>query len=151
MDIAGPYAGADNDLNMLAKSNTLHNIGMSLATAHLPADYDVVTDKIYAVIVPHLASLVKDPAPGIETEDNQAASGVRVPSEWGFGKTKTLFKFTSFASTLKINEREVGNYILVATLLTNAHTCLYAGEAATFFSHGNAVILPPTLEEYFDL
>ena len=117
---------------------------MSLATAHLPADYDVVTDKIYTVIVPHLASLVKDPAPGIETEDNQAASGVRVPSEWGFGKTKTLFKFTSFASMLKINEREVGNYILL-------DKCAYLGEGATFFSHGNAVILPLTLEEYFDL
>ncbi|XP_070536586.1 uncharacterized protein [Ptychodera flava] len=74
---------------------------------------------------------------------NRSMSEVRVCVEWGFAKIITLFAFLDFKKNQKLYLQPVAMYFLVATILTNCHTCLYGSETSTFFD-----LQPPTLEMY---
>ncbi|XP_070578741.1 uncharacterized protein [Ptychodera flava] len=65
---------------------------------------------------------------------NRSMSEVRVCVEWGFGKIISLFAFLDFKKNQKLYLQPVAMYFLVATILTNCHTCLYGSETSTFFS-----------------
>ena len=60
-----------------------------------------------------------------EKEFNKKISKVRVSVEWGFGKIIQNFAFLDFKKNLKVLLQPVGKYYLVASVLTNCHTCLY--------------------------
>ena len=89
-----------------------------------------------------------DPAYGAQINDDQQEfnskmSKLRVCVEWGFGKICQLFAFFDFKKNLKILLQPIGKHFLVATLLTNCHTCLYGSQTGKFFE-----LDPPTLESY---
>lgn len=70
---------------------------------------------------------------------------LRVAVDWGFSKIVTLFAFIDFKKNQKLLLQELESFTKVAVLLTNAHTCLYGHQSATYFN-----IVPPDLEEYFE-
>ena len=152
LQFSGPYAGAGNDLEMLALSQTLPSIRESLIDINTQdMDMDVLADKIYPQIHANgIASLRRNHRNLIdqEIEEDTAAASVRVGVEQSFAKIVNHFPFVDFKKGLKINEREIGKYIVVAAILVNLHTCLYGSQLCTHFSINNHFIYPPTLEDY---
>ncbi len=65
---------------------------------------------------------------------NIEISRVCASVEWGFGKV----------SNQKVFHQPISTYFLIASLFTNAHTCLYGSEISAYFG-----LAPPSLEEYF--
>jgi len=149
IDFSGPWAGSDNDLNMLANSHILERIRQT-AIDHNFADinYNLIADKIYNIAVDGISSLRVNPQGEFEEAENVAASNCRVVDEWSFGKIVDNFPFIDYSKKLKVNEREIAIYMRVGALLTNIHTCLYGGQTSQHFSIGSNIILPPTLEDY---
>lgn len=148
LEASGPYAGSNNDLNMLQYSNTLTNIAQ-----HLPDEqpYNLIADKIYNIHINGLVSLRQFPTELQEIEE-RAAIRIRIPVEWGFGKVVSLFPFLDFEKNLKIYEREVGVYIIVGVLMTNIHTTLYGSVCSNYFSDGSlSPIAPPSLRSYMNI
>jgi hypothetical protein len=119
----------------------------ALAEAVEDRNFNVLAYKIYNCTSAGVASLLQKPLGPLQEEDNRVGSAVRVSCEWGFAKIDNLFPFVSFGR--RLNEREVGVYVQVAALLTNAYTCLYGEGCAMYFSTATSVILPPSLEAYF--
>ena len=75
---------------------------------------------------------------------NKEMSNVREAVEYGFGKVKSYFAFVDFKKNLKLHLMPIGKIYLVATLLTNCHTCLYGSAMSSLLGTD-----PPTLGEYF--
>jgi hypothetical protein len=95
-----------------------------------------------------VASLRLHPEGQDQTDANTAASAIRVPVEWSFGKIDALFPFIETVKKMKLNEREIGVYMVVAALLTNIHTCLYGSQTSLYFSSNDDIVIPPSLESY---
>ncbi|XP_078321381.1 uncharacterized protein LOC144621637 [Crassostrea virginica] len=74
---------------------------------------------------------------------NSRMSKLRSSVKWTFGKILSLFAFVDSKKNQKLFLQPVAKYYLVATLLTNCHTCLYGSVTSEYFN-----LLPPTLEEY---
>jgi nuclease HARBI1 len=145
MDMAGPFPARRNDAYLLSKSEILPR----MARAHRRAVinhilYTLFGDAAYVQGEDHLTSGVK----GINlSEDdkrfNTEMSRVREAIEWAFDKIVQEFAFVDFKKNLKILLQPVATIYLVATILTNFHTCLYASQTSAYFG-----VIPPTLEEY---
>ena len=149
LQLSGPHAGSDNDLNMLADSGSLHQIRDALqATGMQHMQVDLVADKIYNIAADGLASIRLNPVGEEEVAEDTAASKIRIPVEWSFGKIKLHFPFINTLLAMKINQRAVGKYVRVCALMTNIHTCLYGCESSVYFSSEGHLVLPPNLEEY---
>ena len=148
MHFSGPFAGCGNDLNFLSDSDLLRDLRSALHQANMDdVEMDMVADKLYRIVAPGIACLRTYPTPNQEIEDD-AASKIRVPNEWTFGKIGLHFPFVNISYRVKLNERDVGNYINVSAILTNIHTCLYGSNCATHFSEFGHPVYPPQLEEY---
>ena len=83
-----------------------------------------------------------------EEEEDSAAASARVHVKHLFEKMVNLLPFLDFSKGLKINEREIGRYMVVGALIINLLTCLYGCQVCAQFSADFDIILPPTLEEY---
>lgn len=85
--------------------------------------------------------------PGFVTPEQHADNAVmgrgRVSEEWGFGKLKARCPFVN-SKKLPIQCVDVGKYVRVATLLTNAHTCFHQSITGLYFD-----CYAPTIHEYF--
>lgn len=104
--------------------------------------YCLYRDPAYPILEQLIA-----PYPGNGTPDqhefNKAMSKVRQSVEYGFGKVETYWAFCDFNKNLKLYLQPVGKLYIVATFLTNCHTCLYGCNVNSLFeSH------PPSLEDY---
>lgn len=77
---------------------------------------------------------------------NQSMKVLRVAVEWGFAKVIQQFAFVDFKKNQKLLLQNLDTYYKVAVLLTNAHTCLYGSQTGHYFN-----VVPPNLEEYFDI
>jgi hypothetical protein len=77
-------------------------------------------------------------------EDNSKLSRQRVTIEWGFGKIKARCPFVHQSHLLKLQAMDVAATIRVATILTNAHSCMHHCAISLYFN-----CFPPTVEEYF--
>jgi hypothetical protein len=49
--------------------------------------------------------------------------------EWSFAKVVRLWSFLDFKKNFKMYKQPVGKYYLVATILTNCHTCMNGSQA----------------------
>ncbi|GAB6026985.1 hypothetical protein CHUAL_014103 [Chamberlinius hualienensis] len=76
---------------------------------------------------------------------NKRMSEVRECVEWSFGKIVQQFAFIDFSKNQKLFLQPVGMYFAVATLLCNAHTCIYGSQTSTYFN-----IESPSIVEYFN-
>jgi hypothetical protein len=80
-----------------------------------------------------------------ERYENGIMTKIRIPNEWGYGITANLFKLVKYHLGLKIcKTKNVSRYYFVATLLRNAHLCLYDGLTSDYFD-----CPAPELEDYF--
>ena len=72
----------------------------------------------------------------------------RISNEWDYMSTSNLWKYCKFkeSNKLRLNNKVVGKQYMVATLLRNAHHCLYDGITAAYYE-----CEAPTLENYFGL
>jgi nuclease HARBI1 len=77
--------------------------------------------------------------------DNKYMKLVRIAVEWAFGKVDLIEGFVANYSHMKLQMSQVGKYYIVATLLTNMHTCLYGSQASIYFG-----VKPPSLGEYMN-
>ncbi|KAH9182794.1 hypothetical protein AeNC1_015231 [Aphanomyces euteiches] len=55
---------------------------------------------------------------------NAAMSSVRESVEWSFNLVKSKWAFVNWDKKMKVRASPIGKMWLVATLLTNCHTCL---------------------------
>lgn len=79
-----------------------------------------------------------------QQEFNQSMAPLRECVEWSFGKILQQFAFVDFSKNQKLFLQPVGMFYLVATLLTNAHTCLYGSLTSMYFDIDSI-----NLDEYF--
>jgi hypothetical protein len=95
---------------------------------------------------PHGGQLTPD-----QTACNYALSRTRVPNEWIYGRMAKLWPYIADEANLHVGTmRRVGNTsrVVVAAILTNAHTCCDGGNATSeYFGLTGSV---PSLEEYFE-
>jgi hypothetical protein len=70
---------------------------------------------------------------------------IRVANEWDYGITSNSFPFIADEKSQKIRKTPfVSRYYFVATLIRNAHMCLYKGVTASYFDCSAL-----SLEDYF--
>lgn len=69
----------------------------------------------------------------------------RIANEWAYGVTSNLFQLCKHKMVNKLLlHRNISRYYFVATLLRNAHMCLYDGQSANYYECS-----APSLENYF--
>lgn len=152
MELAGPYAGAGNDLDFLRMSQSLNSIRDVLDQVNAPdRQMDLIADKEYDIVADNIASIRRHAPNDLEEVIDTAGSKIRVLQEWTFEKTTSLFPFGDWSKKNKINERAIGQYMILAFLMTNCHTCLYGSQTNDWFSTPNNPVYPPTLEEYMGI
>lgn len=79
-----------------------------------------------------------------QQEFNRNMSKVRQCVEWSFGKITQQFAFVDFKKNQKLFLQPVGKFYIVATLLTNAHTCFYGSTTSKYFN-----VESPDIFQYF--
>ncbi len=78
--------------------------------------------------------------------ENGIMTKIRIANEWDYGTTANLYKLVKYKLGLKIRKSAVvSRYYFVATLLRNAHLCLYDGLTSDYFD-----CPAPDLEDYFN-
>lgn len=141
--LSGPWIGRRHDAGMFAESGISVSIGQPLL--HQNIQYVLYGDPAYPITNFLIAPFRERSLTEEQNLFNQRMSNVRECVEWTFGKVSTLFAFVDFKKNLKINLQPVAEYYLVATFLTNCHTCFYGSQTSSFFS-----LEPPTIEEYLN-
>ncbi|KAF0724850.1 hypothetical protein Ae201684P_020504 [Aphanomyces euteiches] len=137
----GPVEGRRHDCTVLSMSRIMNTIQGNTSLKH----YCLYGDPAYGC-QPCLACPFPNAAPGsLQATFNSSMSAVRESVEWSFHIVKSLWSHVSFDKKMKVRNCPVGMLWLVATLLTNCHTCLkpHGNQVSLYFS-----LLPPTLDEY---
>ena len=137
----GPIEGRRHDAFMLAESHLTEKL--ERLNQQNGKHYIVYGDPAYGV-----NKNILSPFKGVDLSDtekifNTRMSKLRVSVECGFGKISQNFPFTDFKKNVKILLQPVAKYYLVATMLTNCHTCLYSSLTSEYFN-----LNLPTLETY---
>ena len=145
MFMDGPYAGNRHDAGMVRVS-ILEAILMSHLKGRDGRQLYIYGDPAYAD-----RSYLVRPFKGPQlTEEQQyfntTMSRLRIAVECSFGKIVALFPFVDFKKNLKLRLQPVDKYYLVATILTNCHTCFYGSEINTIFGTDS-----PSIEEYLGM
>ena len=137
----GPIEGRRHDAFMLGASG----LSQKLHKFNQPDDqpYVIYGDPAYGVSRHILAPYRGSQLSQQQIDFNKAMSKVRVSVEWTFGKVCQYFSYIDFKRNNKVLLQPIAKYYLVASLLTNCHTCLYGSLTSTFFDMD-----PPTLESY---
>ena len=94
--------------------------------------YVIYGDPAYGVSRNILAPFCGSQLSRQQADFNKAMSKVRVSVEWTIGKTCQYFSYIDFKKNQNVLLQPVAKYYLVASLLTNCHTCLY-GSLTTHF------------------
>ena len=74
---------------------------------------------------------------------NRKMSQARICVEWAFGEVVELWAFVDFKKNLKIGLSPIGQFYLIAVLLTNCHSTLQPNQTSQLFN-----LDPPNLEQY---
>jgi hypothetical protein len=93
---------------------------------------------------------------GIYVQTSHCISGVdgimtkaRISNEWDYMCTSNLWKYVKYKESNKLMSKNigmVGKRYIAATLLRNAHLCLYDGITASYYE-----CPAPFLEDYFNM
>ncbi len=141
-NIFGPVEGRRHDAFMLRQSGLLAQLE-TLPLAATGIRYALYGDAAYPfraqLLCPFRGARLTDE----QKEFNRRMSSVRECVEWGFGKIVVQWAFLDFKKNQKILLQPVAKYYIVATLLTNCHTCIYGSQTGTYFG-----LCPPALETY---
>ena len=141
----GPYSGNRHDAGLLRDSG----LGVILETHLRGVDGRQLC--IYGDLAypnrPYLAHPFKGSRLTDEQElFNSTMAGLRIAVEGSFGKILALFPFVDFKKNIKLGLQPVAKYYMVATVLTNCHTCFYGSQTNRSFSSRR-----PRIEEYLNL
>jgi hypothetical protein len=114
----------------------------------IPWNFNLYADAGYLgasnyIIVPYILHPL---SPVDHIEFNAMMSRVRITVEWSFGKVAQYFSCFDFKKLQKLLQTRPAESYMVATLLTNCHTCLYGATASSYYH-----VEPPLLEEYLYL
>ena len=141
----GPYPGNRHDAGLLRESGlagilerNLRGVDRRQLCIYGDTAYP---DRPYLVCPFKGANLTDD-----QQMFNARMSNVRIVVEWSFGKIVNLFPFVDFKKNLKLGLQPIGKYFLVATVLTNCHTCCYGSQINDYFESDS-----PCIEEYLNL
>ena len=137
----GPIEGRRHDAFMLGVSGLSDKLQRFRKPNGEP--YVIYGDPAYGLARNILAPFRGAQLTNDEQEFNREMSKVRTSVEWGFGKICQNFAFLDFKKNLKVLLQPIGKYYLVASVLTNCHTCLYGSLTSTYFD-----LDPPSLETY---
>jgi hypothetical protein len=144
MDLFGPISFRQNDLQVLNRSQ--FNQRME-ALQQGGKKYAVYGDGIFVTKSCLLRSYEGDDLTVREKKENRVMTKIRIAVEWSFGLTGKLYKYVTNWYNLKLRKtKDISSYYFVATLLRNAHVCLYGSQTSKYFE-----CMPPTLEDYFKM
>ena len=134
-EMHGPHIGKANDKKMLADSFLLIRILQYCICLQVGIIYYIFGDRGYdhghpGLMVPYKGAAIS-PA---ERAHNQVMSKMRQPVEWSFGKIVVYFAFIDFKKNQKIYHQPVASYFIIATFLTNVHSCYYGNHTSQYFS-----------------
>ncbi len=138
----GPFLGRHHDVSMYVKSGVENDLQhVRDANGQLLAIYGDgwYVQRDWLQIPFQGANLTHE-----QKDFNIKMSRVHASVEWGFGKVSTIWAFVNYYANQKVFHQPIGTYFLVASLFTNAHTCLYGSKILAYFG-----LAPPSLEEYF--
>lgn len=142
MDLFGPISFRQNDLEVLNRSQFNQRLD---ALQQGGRKYAVYGDGIFVTKSCLLRSHEGDDLTVREKKENRVMTKIRIAVEWSFGLTGKLYKYVTNWYNLKIRKtKDVRSYYFVATLLRNAHVCLYGSETSKYFN-----CMPPSLEDFF--
>jgi hypothetical protein len=151
----GPHMGRNQDLGAFRDSNMLRAFEDSCLRMNIPlGDYQKLGDKIFVQRPPSFLALVRHPAAGAEAEFECIESKCRTSVEWSNGKLKENWKFLQFKNRLSIQMSAVGQYCMVAGILTNALTLCNGSQTLSYFNNSEQdpfSLEMPTLEYYFGM
>ena len=132
IEMNGPNQGRTNDQRMLVASKLLERCMMYCVIAGVL--YYLFGDRGYTHGHPALQVPYKGPAVTPNQQRyNGAMSKIRQPVEWGFGKVSKLWAFVDFEKNQKLYLQPVASYWLIATLLTNCHSCFYGNQTSMYY------------------
>lgn len=139
--LCGPFTGNRHDITILRESGLLENLRQQLRDKDGP--YCLYGDAGYA-LCPQLLCPYKGARITREQHRfNTTMSRIRIAVEMQFGKVLQYFAFNDYKKNLKPGLQPVALYYVVATVLTNCHTCLYGSAVTSLFQSG-----APSVEEY---
>ena len=140
VEMHGPFQGRIHDSKMLTQSRLLIRMKRFFGLAVC-----LFADRGYSHGDPSLQVPFQGAAGRVEPgrSYNIACSAMRQPIEWMFGKVVILFAFVDFKKNQKLYLQPVTSYFLIATLLTNCHSCLYGNQTSQYFQ-----VPTPDLEDY---
>ena len=140
----GPIEAKRHDSAMLRISELLPKLEQRMTMPdHDGTVFSLYGDLAYPLRVHLITSFKGAFFNNQDTIFNSIMSKLRPSVEWTLGKILSLFAFVDYKKNQKLFLQPVAKYYLVATLLTNCHTCLNGSVTSEYFN-----LLPPTLEEY---
>lgn len=137
----GPFEGKRHDATLLQESPTMQQMDQ-LPLRPDATKYVLYGDPAYPLLEQLITPFRGDLTPE-QTDFNKSMSRVRESVEYGFGKIEQYYAFANYKKNLKLYLQPIGKIYLVATLLTNCHTCLYGSNVNSVFKSQ-----PPPLEDY---
>lgn len=156
IDMAGPIEGRHSDKWMLRISEICDHLRDALAWAvqHGMGSADWILGGIYFFTDAgynrrmHLHTIFAKAAgqtlTRAQTRVNRRLSKARIANEWIFGRIGSLWPYVASKTNMVLGRGTPGCVFIVATLLTNALTCLEGNNTSKYFG-----VLPPSLERYF--
>jgi len=144
INLFGPCSFRRNDLELLAKSKL--NEKLAAVQASDEVQYCSYGDGIFPIDTHTVGKHCVNP--NVEQRyENRMMSKIRIANEWAYGVTANLYPFVKYRAAQRLlHNKCVTKFYIVATLLRNAHMCLYEGLSASYFDCAT-----PTLEEYFQV
>ena len=152
IEMHGPFEGPYNDQRMYRESGLnarlmLHcAIPMLVGHVYLVVVFYLFADRGYVHGNPYVQVPYK--GPGLQPYQlayNNQMSKIRQPVEWSFGKVSKYFAFVDFEKNQKLYLQPVASYWMIATLLTNCHSCLYSNQTSGYFQ-----VPTPDLADYLN-
>lgn len=141
-DMYGPCSFRHNDLELLRDSQL--NGRLADVQAGETLQFASYGDGIFPIDTHVIGKHIGDTTPA-ERYENRMMSKIRIANEWDYSVTANLFPFIKWRSSQKIRQNSlVPRYYFVATLLRNAHMCLYEGLTSSYFD-----CPAPNLFDYF--
>jgi DDE superfamily endonuclease len=138
----GPKSFRCNDLELMSESD--FNGYLAAVQQENQIQYKSYGDGIFIIDTHTVGKFYLDPTEA-EQRINRAMSSIRIANEWDYMATHNLYPFVKDKFSQKIRKNKfVTRYYFVATLLRNAHMCLYEGLTSSYFD-----CRPPSLESYF--
>ena len=142
-DLYGPCPVRKNDLDLLNDSDINEKLRELSETA--VKQYKAYCDGIFPILTHMTSKHVGEHTTRAQRYENGIMTKIRIGNEWAYGITENLFSLLKFSSGLRIRKNsEHAMYYITATVLRNAHCCLYGNQVSQYFN-----CLPPTLESYF--